>query len=147
MTDFRAVSWSDDEDITSAKLNQMSTNDTYLLENIVPMAYDYLGAVKTTGLKIAAGVTAIPPSTSREITQAIYFPSGFFTQNSRPVVTASLATIGPSRVFIVIKGFGGSSARPDNTGFTVVINAAPLDEKTTNFNPVLAHLHWQAIGY
>lgn len=147
MTDFIPVSWADDEDITAAKLNQMTSNDIYLEEHTLPQSYSYLGLAKNDGLKMACGVEAIGPSSAREITHSVQFPRGHFTYQSRPVVTATLATVGPNRMFVVIRGNNPSSARPDDTGFTVILNSDPLDLKSTNFNPRTVHVHWIAIGY
>lgn len=144
-TQYRDVSWGDDEEITADKLNQMTTNEKYLLERIMPHQYQAYGITKTSGLKIACGIVSVGPYAGRQMSKVIYF-GRFFTVGCRPIVLASHATPSQFRTFVSCKGVGANNMRPDHNGFQVVLNADPLTT-TTNYFPTAQHIHWLSIGY
>lgn len=145
MSQFVSVSWSDDELISAYKLNQMASNEKYLLERSMPQLYAAYGMNKTDGLKIAGGIITIMPLAWREQRADISF-GRFFTTGCRPVVNVTAAITDQVRVFTVVKGLGPGNVRPDDTGFTVIVNADPV-EATQNHFPTPFHIHWMALGY
>lgn len=145
MTEYRAVSWGDDELLTAAKLNQMATNDKFLAEHAMPQLYRAYGLTKTDGLKIATGIVTILAQTAPEASFDVSF-NGFFTQGTRPVVQLTAAILEPRRVWTTVKGIGPGDLRPDHTGFQIRVNYSPHVAVANHF-PGNFHVHWMALGY
>lgn len=145
MSEFVGVMWSDDELITATKMNQMASNDKFLLDRTLKQSYRAYDLNKTDGLRIATGIQRIEARASREARMAISF-NGFFTQGCRPSIQCTLAITDQVRSFVTIRGNGADPLRPDHTGFTVVVNADPVAD-TKNFFPTAFHVHWFAVGY
>lgn len=145
MTDFQDVSWSDDEDITDDKLNQMSSNMKYLNERIIPIKYSAYGLNKTDGLKIASGIINFPATTGRQMVKDVSFGT-YFDRYCRPSIQATCAVTDQHRTFCTIQGQGVGNLRPGADGFRIVLNADPLTEQKIYF-PSIVHVHWLAIGY
>lgn len=146
MAEYQDVTWSSDDAAVEDSLQQMTANDKYLFDHIMPQKYIAYNFIKTQGLKMACGIVSFNPSSPVQLTKDVMFGS-FFTPGSRPVVVASLATPQTFRAFIIIKGFGEGNQRPDSNGFNVVLNADPLKAGATGNWPGLNHVHWIAIGY
>lgn len=146
MSEFTDVQWSDDELIDLNKLNQMTSNDRYLLERLPLVRYTaYEQVNRVEGTKIASGITNFAPNANRTMTKDIYF-GGYFSEGCRPSIQATVATTDAHRTFVAIQAIGSGVLRPDHNGFRVVLNADPLTTAKTHF-PTIVHVHWMAVGY
>ncbi len=146
MSEFKDVMWGDDDIIDPAKLNDMASNDRFLLERVLPARYTAYGQInKSDGIKIASGIINFAPSASRFMMKDIYY-SGYFSEGCRPSIQATCAITDTHRTFCVIQAIGTGILRPDHNGFRVVLHADPLAETKTYF-PTVVHVHWMAIGY
>lgn len=145
MAEYRDVSWGDDEDIRSAKLNRMSQSIRYLKEQQVPIQYKaFTGVNKSEGLRIACGILHVPPAPGPYIIANVHFGT-YFTVGCNPVVLNTLMIRDQRHVTLTMQGIGVGNSRPDHTGFTNVIQA--IKDGQQNPFPLAMTIHWMAIGW
>jgi hypothetical protein len=145
VSDYQSVSWSDDEDITSDKLNRMARNEDYLEGHYIDQSYSAYGITKVDGLKIAAGVVTMGPNAGIKFSKEVHF-GNFFTVGCQPAVTATLATISQTRAFCTIKGIAAADLNPNHVGFVITLENAPAVALKNNFG-TFQHVHWIAVGF
>lgn len=140
---YRPVSFAE-EPLTDEKMNQLANNVQWVYENSPRAMYNAHGVVKSNGVKILAGKTWMPASTSTLSYATVYFGS-FFSQGCLPVVVATPTQhYGQTRYETVVRGLG--QAFPDNRGCQIGIT-------TDEYNAVNNHhahgltANWIAIGW
>lgn len=145
MSSFKSVSWTDDDDILTDKLNQMASNEDYLNDHLPDVTYGAYGIVRTDGIKMKAGVVSFTPNTYITQSRGVHF-GNFFTVGCKPIITVTLATTSNYRCHITIKSLTSGVLVPDHTGFICYLNNDPLTATSNNF-PTTNHVHWIALGY
>ena len=145
VSSFKDISWGANEQLDTTKFNTMCANTRYLFERAPKLLFTAYGIRKDSGLKIACGVAAVPPSTGTWATVAVPFGS-FFTEGSRPVITTGVHGTANGRVIATIQGYSGREWAPDHRGFYGHLCAAEL---VASQNRILktTYLHWQAMCY
>lgn len=152
MARYRAVSWQAGESFDEGKLDNMTENDKFLYERLVPVNYTAYGLVRTEGLKILSGVIEMPPKNAQHTEVDVEFPPGYFTVGSRPVVTATFQSMHRRRSMVSIRGRGGNR-NPDHSGFHVTVAHQLNSGQTLRFdNPDgdpnrIVRVHFIAIGW
>lgn len=145
VSQFKDVSWADQEPLDTNKLNTMVSNSRYLFERAAKVYYNAYSVHKDNGIKIACGVATIPPAKAYSEAITVYFGS-FFTPGSRPVIATSITSSYNRRVIETINGISGNSSLPDHRGFIATIAAVEFNDKT-NYLVKTMHLNWIAMGY
>lgn len=145
VTQYKDISWADNEPLDTNKLNTMVSNSRYLFERAAKLYYNAYGTNKDTGIKIACGAATIPPTTGNGISVNTYFGS-FFTPGCQPVITVSITSSYNRRVIPTIYGLSGASSIPDHRGFVGVIAANELTAASNHIYKTM-HLNWIAMGY
>ena len=141
-TEFKDTSWGD-EVVDASKLNQMSNNIRYVFERMPRLNYTAHGAgPKETGVRVLAGLAAVPALGDWQQVVTVYFGS-YFTQGCRPVVVSQLAGYNVIRIFNKIRGIG--MTHPDHRGFEAGLVVA--EEVNNRTFQGASYLHWLAIGY
>lgn len=142
-TPFRHVSWGE-EAVSKDKLEQMSSNDEYLLDNMTRASFKNMGARKNTGIKILAGTAYIAPNKKGSRTETVYF-GDYFSFGCRPVVVTQVSGAPVQRIATAIKGIGHID-NPDHRGFVIYAWAANRDAKNAKIKHGI-RIHWHAIGF
>lgn len=145
VSQYKDISWADEEPLDTNKLNTMVSNSRYLFERAAKVYYNAYGTHKDTGIKIACGVATIPPASAYSTKITVYF-GAFFTPGCRPVIATSITTPYNRRVIETINGISGDAALPDHRGFIAHIAAVEFNDKT-NYLVKTMHLNWIAMGY
>jgi hypothetical protein len=141
---FKDVTWGN-EQIETAKLNDMAANTRYLFERAPKLLYTAYGAKKDVGLKILSGTATVVATKSNIRYVTIPFGS-FFTTGSKPVIVNGIYS--PNQVGLVttMHGISGSAYVPDHRGFVARVAARELSTKS-NYIMANCYLHWIAMGY
>lgn len=143
MAGYQDVSWSDDENISSNKLNRMTQSIRYLKEQQVPIQYKaFTGVNKSEGLRIACGLAHVARGPLPHAIVNVYFGT-YFTPGCNPVILTTLATRFHRHMTLTMCGLGGTS-RPDHVGFSNVIQTVHNDPKQMELSMII---HWMAIGW
>lgn len=111
---YRDVSFND-QLLTVEKLTQTSNNMRYLFENNPRIRYEREPIItRDSGLKILAGKTAYLWTDTDYTDVTVYFKN-FFSPGCKPVVTATIETLGfKLRKLVTVRGFG---TEVDHRGF------------------------------
>ena len=120
MTDYVDVSWTR-EPIVVEKLQQMVTNDRFLLESKPVTAIKHKGVTKNKGMKILAGSQLFQPSLTWSTNVNVYF-GNFFSAGCYPVVSPAIYGAPQTATYIHPKGLGGAQL-PDHRGFAVYVRS------------------------
>jgi hypothetical protein len=123
----------------------MAQNSRYLLERAPKLYYNAYNVKKDTGVKIACGVTAVPPTKGTSVTVTVNFGS-FFSPGTRPIPVTSLTSRFNTRVIETTYGFGGITSVPDHRGFLCRVAATEIYGTSKNI-PYTLYLNWIAMGY
>jgi hypothetical protein len=122
------------------RLNGIVSNLNFLNDSKLTMRYDAYGTVRTDNMKIAAGTIDVTTNGSSR-TRQIFIPS-FFTPNTRPVVTASIASVTRRRSFISIANLNATSVSLTFDGFTCHVETASGEPLTGG-----QIVNWLAVGF
>lgn len=120
MTDYVDVSWTG-EPIVVEKLQQMATNDRYLLESKPTTVLKHNGITRNKGMKILAGSALFQPSLTWATNSEIYF-GNYFSAGCYPIVTPVIYGYPQTATYIHAKGLGGTQL-PDHRGFGVYVRS------------------------
>ena len=140
-TPFRHVTWGE-EPVSKAKLEQMTSNDEYLLDNMMRASFRNLGGTKNTGLKFLGGSVYLPANKKDSTWANVYF-GNFFSPGCRPVVVATPAMYPTQQVTCNIHGIG-QIQNPDHRGFVVYCWIANTNKATISHG---IRVHYQALGW
>lgn len=143
MTDFVDVSWVK-EPVVVEKLQQMATNDKFLLETKPSTVIKHKGITKNRGMKILAGSALFQPSLTWATNNEIFF-GNFFSAGCFPVVSANIYGAPQTASYIHPKGLGGEQL-PDHRGFGVYVRS----NERTGFNGRITrpyYISYIAIGW
>lgn len=142
-TPYRPITWSDNEPISTDKLNAMTSNDQWLFENAPRMMYSN-GIIKTDGIKILAGTVVMPGADEWNSNTTVVFPN-FFSSGCQPVITVTANAWPQGRYHLTISGIG-SGINIDNRGFFLRAAADEVNPKGMTIGKSF-RVHWIAIGY
>ena len=117
-TPYKAISFSPGEILTRTKLNQMTNNEQWLFENRIQGNYSAHGLKRTSGLKLASGVTTFATTTAGGRAVDVMFGS-FFSVGCNPVVVANPCGHGTGRMYCVTTGPGSGTNFPNHVGFRI----------------------------
>ena len=142
-TSFKILSWSDDELITTDKLDDMVSNIEWVRDNMVSGNYAAFNKSKKDGVKIMAGITQITKQGNQSATKQVNFNS-FFNPLAKPIVTISAVSSHQRRIFTTLSGIG--KPFPDGRGFTahVYIEAEKAANKKITHD---FYISWIAVGW
>lgn len=112
---YKNVSWSTGDIPTKEKLNQMTSNDNWLFENMPKAVYNTAGIKRASGIKLLAGTTPYPASTTDWVDATTSF-GNFFSPGCKPVVVSTVSTAPSSRKFVTIQSVEGTE-QIDHRGF------------------------------
>jgi len=140
VTAYRPVSFTDGL-LKLDKLQQTSNNIQWLYENSPRIRVDDRIITKDSSLRILAGKTAYLWTNTDYIDVNVQFKN-FFTPGCRPIVTATVETLGwKLRKLVTVRGFGGEI---DHRGFWAHVTdhetVAPRIE-------AWGIVSWIAVGY
>lgn len=145
-TPYKPISWSPNEAITRAKLNQMTSNDQWMFENFPRIKYEAFGVKRTSAMKIATGIRSFSKSKYTMVFGRVYF-GGFFSTGCRPVVVSTpLTRNGQRRLYTVNDGIG-TNLHPDHRGFAIGLINNPINPKSKLGITYTTYVHWIAVGY
>jgi hypothetical protein len=141
---YKSVSWGD-EPILKDKLNTMTNNDQWMFENMPRISYDAHSVRKTTGMKILAGKTLIPATSTNTIQIITYF-NGYFSPGCNPIVTTGFnPTNGQNRYHVATYGLDGRLLT-DHRGMLVTVSADEFSSEVRRITgPVW--VNWIAVGW
>lgn len=140
---YKAVSWGD-EYLSTEKLNQMTSNDQWLYENMPKMNFNTYGVKKTTGVKVMAAICIVPASTASSSSATFNFGT-FFSPGCKPVITTGVQITQNTRWrnHAVIAGL--SSYTPDHRGMKISLLA---NELSAAYNSIrTTYVHFIAVGW
>lgn len=141
--EFEPLSWVDGQDIDVDSMNQMTSNDNWLYNNMSTAFYNAYGVAKNTGVKVAGGIAILGPTKDKTIYKEIGF-GNYFSASCKPIVTSSHT--GNKQTFLSIGGIGTGNVHPDNRGFSISLIADPV-ASTKNYFPNQVFCHWIALGW
>lgn len=140
---FNVVSWSPSDSLSPDKLQTMSDNDVYLLNNMARAQYNGSGIKKDTGIKIASGLALITARKARYATVPVSFNS-YFSQSCKPQVTTGVVANSQRQIWVTVQGTG-ANLLPTTDGFQItayVDTLTKIKKITRNF-----YVAWHALGY
>lgn len=142
---YNPQSWGE-EDITTGKLNAMTSNDDWLYENLPRVHLQTYGGVRRDRkCKIAAGVITIPKSKEKIQHLRVDFDD-FFTTNCKPIICATIVSHQNSKYVVTTYGTRGQGYVPLNDGFMARVAVFESNDKVNFFNKT-SYLNWIAVGY
>lgn len=142
---YKDLTWGANEQLETAKLNDMAANTRYLFERAPKLLFTAYGAKKDVGLKIMSGVATITATKSNA--RYINVPFGsFFTVGSKPVVVTGVHSPVQSGLIATFSGLSGVGYVPDHRGFQARVVARELSAKN-NYIIKNGYLNWIAMGY
>lgn len=142
VTAFRDITWGPNENISSARLNEMANNARFLFDNMPRGYYRAYGVERKTGIKIAAGVAYVTPNKKRDKHQNVPFGS-FFSAGSKPVVVTGLYISNQSRIHHGVKNMNGRTV-PDHHGFRLTVSCDSETKK--NVFTKAFYIPWIAVS-
>lgn len=115
---YNPITWTDGEDITIEKLNQMAQNIDELYQRAATVETEVDGAdpAPNVASKIWATNARFSPNGTKRATVWVSFPSGMFSPGTAPVVVVSMARRSRNRVWLAVKGRGANNNWPDADG-------------------------------
>jgi hypothetical protein len=140
---FNVISWNPNDALSPDKLQTMSDNDVYLLNNMARAQYNGSGIKKDTGIRIASGLALITARKSRYATVAVNFNS-YFSQSCKPQVTTGIVADSQRQIWATLQG-PGANLLPTSDGFQItayVDTLTKIKKITRNF-----YVSWHALGY
>lgn len=142
-TPYKPISWYDNDPLFTDKLNAMTNNDQWLFENSASMYYNAYSLKRTTGIKIACGMTLIPSAKSSWASALVYF-GDFFSAGCHPVIVTGLVHQWEIRIHHGVRGIG--TMHPDQRGFTISVST-DIPTATSNYISKFFYVSWIAMGY
>lgn len=115
---YNPVTWTDNEDITIEKLNQMAQNIDELYQRAATVSGEIDGADPAVGAQAKVWFTRArfrPTGTTRAMTW-VDFPPGMFSPGTSPIVVVSMARRSRNRVWLAVKGKGANNNWADADG-------------------------------
>lgn len=115
---YNPVTWTDGEDITIEKLNQMAQNIDEIHQQAATVSGEIDGTDPAVGTAAKVWFTNArfsPNGTKRAVTW-VDFPPGMFSPGTAPVVVVSMARRQRNRVWLAVKGRGANNNWPDADG-------------------------------
>lgn len=141
---YKPTSWTDNEVLSTDKLNQMTNNDQWIYENTPRTKYVGNGT-KTSGVKILATRALVTPRNSIAGTTDLYF-GAFFSTGCQPIITCTVTPTGwQRRFFVSVHSLTGTTV-PDHTGCRIHVSSGEI---TPAHQKILANVYIQvqAIGW
>ena len=121
ITEYRPVTWTSGEPISSAKLAAMAANDQALFEAMPTILFNNKGIKKSKGTKIYAFTVYFAPKNFPLHWTDVYF-GDVFSVGCSPVVTAGVnATMGGDRYHVNTRALGGHAGSADHRGLEVIL--------------------------
>lgn len=118
---YNPVTWTDSEDITVEKLNQMAANIDELYRRSVTVSGEWDGADPAPGQPVKIWFTNARFSPNKQKTNSVWvpFPAGFFSPGTAPIVVVSMARRQRNRIWLAVKGAGANNNWPDPDGVEI----------------------------
>lgn len=120
---YTPVTWTNGEDITVEKLNQMAANIDEMYQQFSAMRVEFNGVNQTDGkpAKVWSTNARFSPTNTKRATVTIDFPTNFFSPDCNPIVAVTMTRRQRNRVWLSVRGKGRGDAYnwPDSTGCEV----------------------------
>lgn len=145
---YTPITWTNGEDITVEKLNQMASNIDELYRQFSAMRIDFDGVEESQDkpVKVWAGNARFSPTGTKRAMVVVDFPTNYFSAGCNPIVTVTMMRRLRNRVWLSVRGKGAGDANnwPDSTGVEI---HGIIDPKADYNFDLYEGLHIIAVGW